>query len=313
MCCSKSGMRQRMIHRLELENDLRKALENQVAPGSTAQELQVYYQPIVSLATWKITGFEALVRWKHPRRGLIPPKEFIPVAEETGLIHLLGLWVMRQACQQMRQWQIQYPHDPPLTIHVNVSGKQFGQPDFVDQIQHLLGETGLEPRYLNLEITESLFVENDERFNDMLRRLCSLGVELQIDDFGTGYSSFSYLQRLPVSTIKINSTFIANMKTGNNHAEIVRSIVTLARSLGMSAIAEGVEIARPDDSIAGAGLRLRAGLLYLPARARRSRSGDPQAEPGDREARLQVLIFEVIIKKSVGVWFANRFHLIYRY
>jgi EAL domain-containing protein (putative c-di-GMP-specific phosphodiesterase class I) len=236
-----AGMRQRMIHRLELENDLRKALETQALQDSNLQELQVYYQPIVSLASWKITGFEALVRWKHPRRGLIPPKEFIPVAEETGLIHSLGLWVMRQACQQMRQWQIQYPHDPPLTIHVNVSGKQFGQPDFVDQIQHLLAETGLEPRYLNLEITESLFVENDERFNEMLRRLCSLGVELQIDDFGTGYSSFSYLQRLPVSTIKIDSTFIANMKTGNNHAEIVRSIVTLARSLGMSAIAEGVE------------------------------------------------------------------------
>ena len=236
-----TGMRQRMIHRLELENDLRKALENQAGQNPNIQELQVYYQPIVSLGNWKITGFEALVRWKHPRRGLIPPKEFIPVAEETGLIHSLGLWVMRQSCQQMRQWQIQYPHDPPLTIHVNVSGKQFGQPDFVDQIQRLLAETGLEPRYLNLEITESLFVENDERFNEMLRRLCSLGVELQIDDFGTGYSSFSYLQRLPVSTIKIDSTFIANMKTGNNHAEIVRSIVTLARSLGMSAIAEGVE------------------------------------------------------------------------
>jgi diguanylate cyclase (GGDEF)-like protein/PAS domain S-box-containing protein len=236
-----AGMRQRMILRLELENDLRKALENQASQHPDTQELQVHYQPIVSLCTWKITGFEALVRWKHPRRGLIPPKEFIPVAEETGLIHSLGLWVLRQACQQMRLWQTQYPVNPPLTIHVNVSGKQFGQPDFVDQIQRVLGETGLEPRTLSLEITESLFVENDDRFNEMLRHLCSLGVELQIDDFGTGYSSFSYLQRLPVSSIKIDSTFIANMKTGNNHSEIVRSIVTLAHSLGMSAIAEGVE------------------------------------------------------------------------
>ena len=236
-----AGMRQRMIHRLELENDLRKALDDQTGQHPEYQELQVHYQPIVSLCTWKINGFEALVRWKHPRRGLIPPKEFIPVAEETGLIHSLGLWVLRQACQQMRSWQVQYPVDPPLTIHVNVSGKQFAQPDFVDQIQHVLGETCLEPRCLSLEITESLFVENDERFNEMLRRLCSLGVQLQIDDFGTGYSSFSYLQRLPVSSIKIDSTFIENMKTGNNHSEIVRSIVTLARSLGMSAIAEGVE------------------------------------------------------------------------
>lgn len=236
-----AGMRQRMIQRLELENDLRKALEDQAGQRPDSQELQVHYQPIVSLCTWKINGFEALIRWKHPRRGLIPPKEFIPVAEETGLIHSLGLWVLRQACQQMRLWQNQYPIDPPLTIHVNVSGKQFGQPDFVENIQCVLGETGLEPRCLSLEITESLFVENDERFNEMLRRLCNLGIQLQIDDFGTGYSSFSYLQRLPVSSIKIDSTFIANMKTGNNHAEIVRSIVTLAHSLGMNAIAEGVE------------------------------------------------------------------------
>jgi diguanylate cyclase (GGDEF)-like protein/PAS domain S-box-containing protein len=236
-----AGMRQRMIHRLELENDLRKALENQTGQCPDDQELQVHYQPIVSLCNWKITGFEALIRWKHPRRGQIPPKEFIPVAEETGLIHSLGMWVLRRACQQMRLWQNQYPLDPPLSIHVNVSGKQFGQPDFVDNVQRVLGETGLEARSLSLEITESLFVENDERFNDMLRRLCSLGIQLQIDDFGTGYSSFSYLQRLPVSSIKIDSTFIANMKTGNNHAEIVRSIVTLARSLGMKAIAEGVE------------------------------------------------------------------------
>jgi len=236
-----AGMRQRMIHRLELENDLRKALENQTGPRPDDQELQVHYQPIVSLRTWKITGFEALVRWKHPRHGSIPPKEFIPVAEETGLIHSLGMWVLRQACQQMLLWQTQYPINPPLSIHVNVSGKQFGQPDFVDIVQRILGETGLEPRSLSLEITESFFVENDERFNEMLRRLCSLGVQLQIDDFGTGYSSFSYLQRLPVSSIKIDSTFIENMKAGNNHSEIVRSIVTLARSLGMSAIAEGVE------------------------------------------------------------------------
>jgi diguanylate cyclase (GGDEF)-like protein/PAS domain S-box-containing protein len=236
-----AGMRQRMIHRLELENALRKTLEDQTSEHPDSQELQVYYQPIVSLDTWKITGFEALARWNHPRHGMIPPKEFIPVAEETGLIHSLGLWVLRQACQQMHSWQIQYPIDPPLTIHVNVSGKQFIQPDFVENIQRVLDETGLEPRSLSLEITESLFVENDERFNEMLRRLCSLGIRLQIDDFGTGYSSFSYLQRLPVSSIKIDSTFIANMKIGNNHSEIVRSIVTLARNLGMNAIAEGVE------------------------------------------------------------------------
>lgn len=228
-----STMRQQMVTRLELENDLRKALEN--------QELQVHYQPIISLQDWKILGFEALLRWQHPHRGPIPPKEFIPIAEETGLIHPLGLWVLRQACQQMQLWHRQYPIKPPLSIHVNISRKQFNQADLVDNIEYILNETGLDPKFLKLEITESLFVEFDEIFNETLARLTRLGVKLQIDDFGTGYSSFNYLQRLPVSSIKIDSIFIANMKSGNNHTEIVRSIVTMAHSLGMETIAEGVE------------------------------------------------------------------------
>lgn len=226
-------MRQRMVTRLELENDLRTALTN--------QELQVHYQPIIALKDWKILGFEALLRWRHPKRGSIAPKEFIPIAEETGLIDSLGMWVLRQACSQMQAWHRQYPIEPPLNIHVNISRKQFNQPDLVDNIQEILRETALDPRYLSLEITESLFVEYDEIFNETLARLTKLGIKLQIDDFGTGYSSFNYLQRLPVSSIKIDSIFVAKMKLGNRHTEIVRSIVNMAHSLGMDAIAEGVE------------------------------------------------------------------------
>lgn len=228
-------MRQRMLTRLQLEADLRVALAN--------QEMQVHYQPIIALNDYKILGFEALVRWNHPQRGSIPPKEFIPIAEETGIIHSLGLWILRQACMQMSLWQQQYPIQPPMSIHVNISRRQFSQPDLVENIQHVLRETGLDPQNLKLEITESLFVEYDEIFNEMLARITKLGVKLQIDDFGTGYSSFNYLQRLPVSSIKIDSIFVANMKSGNNHTEIVRSIITMAHSLGMETIAEGVETA----------------------------------------------------------------------
>lgn len=226
-------MRQRMVTRLELENDLRTAL--------TRQELQVHYQPIIAFKDWRILGFEALLRWRHPTRGSIPPKEFIPVAEETGLIDTLGMWVLRQACMQMQSWHTQYPIEPPLSIHVNISRKQFNQPNLVDNIQQILQDTDLDPRFLSLEITESLFVEYDEIFNETLARLTKLGIKLQIDDFGTGYSSFNYLQRLPVSSIKIDSIFVAKMKLGNRHTEIVRSIVNMAHSLGMEAIAEGVE------------------------------------------------------------------------
>jgi EAL domain-containing protein (putative c-di-GMP-specific phosphodiesterase class I) len=228
-------MRQRLVTRVELGNDLRKALEN--------QEFHIHYQPIIALKSWKILGFEALCRWNHPQRGSIPPKEFIPIAEDSGFINTLGMWVLRQACQQMQEWHTQYPINPPICIHVNISGKQFHQPDLVENIQHILAETHLDAKYLNLEITENLFVEYDEAFNTALARLTEMGIKLQIDDFGTGYSSFNYLQRLPVSTIKIDSIFIANMKTGNNNTEIVRSIIGMARSLGMGAIAEGVETA----------------------------------------------------------------------
>ncbi len=229
------GMRQQVVRRLQMENDLRQAFEN--------NDLQVHYQPIVTLQTRQLIGFEALLRWRHEQLGPISPKEFIPIAEETGLIHSLGLWVLRQACTQIHSWNTQYNLKPPLTIHVNVSGKQFGQLDFVEKVQQTLNEIGLDPNHLSMEITESLLVEDNRVCNEALARLCSLGIKLHIDDFGTGYSSFAYLQRLPVSSIKIDPTFIMDMKSNTNRAEIVRSIVTLAANLGMNAIAEGVETA----------------------------------------------------------------------
>ncbi len=228
-----TAMRTRAMARLELETDLRKAIGY--------QQFEVFYQPIVSLDDDRITGFEALVRWRHPERGLIAPEEFIPVAEETGLIIPIDWWVLRQACQQLSEWRKQFQTDPPLTISVNLSSKHFAQHDLVTQVENILHVTGLDGGSLQLEITESVFMEYGEKEISVLRALRELGVQLHIDDFGTGYSSLGYLQNFPVDTIKIDRTFVGKMGKETNNSEIVRTIVTLARELGMDAIAEGVE------------------------------------------------------------------------
>jgi diguanylate cyclase (GGDEF)-like protein len=228
-----AAMHARAVSRLELENDLRRALER--------QELVVHYQPIISLDTNKIGGFEALVRWNHPQKGLVSPADFISVAEETGLIVELGRWVLEQSCYQMRAWQLQNPRPTPLTISINLSGKQFLQNNLIEQIQQILGETELDPRTLKLEITESVVMENAEIASSMLSQLRALGVQLSIDDFGTGYSSLSYLHRFPVNTLKIDRSFVSRMGPDDENSEIVRTIMTLANNLGMDVIAEGVE------------------------------------------------------------------------
>lgn len=217
---------------LQLENDLRRAIER--------NEFHVYYQPIINLATDEISGFEALVRWKHPERGVVPPNEFIGIAEETGLIVDIGSQVLREACRQMREWHLQICNKP-LTLNVNLSGKQFAQPDLVAQVQSILDETGLKAKYLKLEITESVVMENAEIASTMLMQLCNLGVHMCIDDFGTGYSSLSYLHRFPVKTLKIDRSFIGRMGQNGENSEIVRTINTLASNLGMEVVAEGVE------------------------------------------------------------------------
>ncbi|WP_062289731.1 EAL domain-containing protein [Nostoc piscinale] len=219
---------------LQLETAMRHALIQQ-------EEFRLHYQPIVSLVTGKIIGFEALIRWHHPERGIISPEEFIPLAEETGMIASIGQWVLYEACRQLQVWHQQFPACLPLTISVNFSGKQVMQPDIVKQVQQVLHNTGLEPSSLKLEITESLLMDNFELANAMLSQLTTLNIELHMDDFGTGYSSLSYLHRLPLRTIKIDRSFISNIGSRGENLEIVRAIITLAHSLNMSVTAEGIE------------------------------------------------------------------------
>ncbi len=226
-------MLENVMTRLELETHLRKALEH--------EELVVHYQPILDLWTHRIVGFEALVRWQHPTRGLMPPAEFIPTAEETGLIVPLGYWVLEKACRQIRAWQAQFPADPPLTISVNWSTRQCAESDLAEKIAEVLRETGLDAHTLNLELTESLLMNDTEYTIARLSELRALGVQVQIDDFGTGYSSLGYLHTLPIDTLKIDRSFISRLGINNNGSDIVRMILTLAHDLGMKVIAEGVE------------------------------------------------------------------------
>lgn len=217
---------------LQLETALRWAIER--------QELRVYYQPIVSLMTGRITGFEALVRWLHPEQGLVSPAQFIPVAEETGLIVPIGQWVLYESCRQLRQWQLQFSMSPDLTISVNLSTKQFSQPNLVEQIDQVLKDTGLDPVHLKLEITESGIMDNVESAA-LLQQLQALRVQLCIDDFGTGYSSLSRLRQFPINTLKIDRSFISRMHELVEDAEVVQAVITLAHNLGMDVVAEGIE------------------------------------------------------------------------
>ena len=226
-------MHDNAMKRLSLETDLRRAVER--------GELLLHYQPIVSLGDGEVVGFEALVRWRHPQRGMVSPGEFIPIAEETGLILPVGQWVLGEACRQMKEWQRRHSCARRLFMSVNLSSKQFTQPDLIEQIIETLREMEMDPQCLKLEITESLLMGNIETANMKLEQLRRLGVELSMDDFGTGYSSLSYLHRLPIDTLKIDRSFVMQMSRNDENKEIVRTIVTLAKSLEMKVIAEGVE------------------------------------------------------------------------
>ena len=226
------SMRGKALTLLQLENDLRRAIKR--------KEFLLHYQPIVSLANDKIQGFEVLVRWRHPEKGLIAPGEFISLAEETGLIVPLGFWVLKQACSQMRAWQIQYGGLATWKVSVNISSKQLALPNFVAQVKQILQETELDPHNLKLEITESSLVEDAESTIIILKELKAMGIEFSLDDFGTGYSSLSYLHRFPFDTLKIDRSFVSSINN-EDKLGIVRAIVTLARNLGMDTIAEGIE------------------------------------------------------------------------
>ncbi|OLB90159.1 MAG: hypothetical protein AUI12_00670 [Acidobacteria bacterium 13_2_20CM_2_57_6] len=228
-----ADMRAGVMARLQLETDLRRALER--------GEFQNFYQPIVALDSGEIAGFEALSRWQHPTRGLLGPNEFIPVAEETGLIRELGWWNLREACRQISEWRAGSLANRHLTISVNLSAKQFLQPNLVEDIRKLLNELALPPEALKLEITESTVMTDPTGAVEMLQQIKSLGIRLAIDDFGTGYSSLSYLHRFPLDTLKIDRSFVSGMGDDGEGMEIARTILPMANSLRLDVVAEGVE------------------------------------------------------------------------
>jgi len=228
-----SDMRASAVARLELETDLRRAVGK--------QEFVLYYQPKVSLKTNRIVGVEALLRWRHPTRGLIQPDQFISLAEETGLIVPIGLWVLRVACTRMHAWHAEFPMEPPLEVSVNVSVRQFREPDLVDRIAAVLAETGLDPKTLQLEITESVLMDDLDTVAELLARMKALGVGLKIDDFGTGYASLKCLNRLPFDVLKIDRSFVFNIAEDTGTGNTIRTIVALAENLGMEVVAEGIE------------------------------------------------------------------------
>ena len=230
-----SKMHSSAVSLLQMEMDLRRAIDR--------DEFTLNYQPIVSLNSEKIVGFEALIRWNHPTRGNIPPDDFIPVAEETGLILPIGNWVLREACSQMQQWREKYSLANSLIVNVNLSARQLEQKDLVKQIARILKETKLDPACLKLEITESVIMKNAEETITTVRKLREMGVLLSIDDFGTGYSSLSYLHRFPIDTLKVDRSFVNLIGAEGEHSEIIQTIITLAYNLGMDVVAEGVETA----------------------------------------------------------------------
>jgi diguanylate cyclase (GGDEF)-like protein/PAS domain S-box-containing protein len=261
-------MHDRAVALLQLETDLRRAIER--------GELEIHYQPIVSLANGKIDGFEALLRWRHPVRGLLHPATFIAVAEDTGLIVPIGWWVLREACRQLAEWQARHPAEHRLSVSVNLSCRQFVQVDLIRRVKRILRDTGIPRGSLRLEMTESTIMEHGEVAIAKMRELRELGVQLYIDDFGTGYSSLSYLHRLPMDVLKIDRSFISGLggpEGGKQPSEIVGTIVTLARTLGLGVAAEGLETADQVSRLRGLSCQYGQGY-YFSAPIDRSAAGD---------------------------------------
>jgi EAL domain-containing protein (putative c-di-GMP-specific phosphodiesterase class I) len=227
----KSEMNAQAVERQWLEDSLRHAIER--------QELVLHYQPKINLATGGIIGVEALIRWHHPQRGLVPPGEFIAIAEQCGLIVPIGRWVLHEACRQARAWQA--AGLPPMSIAINISSVELRAPGFVSGVRATLEETGLDPRCLELELTETALLEDSRSVADVLRELKDIGVLLALDDFGTGYSSLSHLRRFPIDAVKIDQSFVRDLTTDEDDAGIVAAVIGLGKSLHMRVVAEGVE------------------------------------------------------------------------
>ncbi len=250
-------MHAQALARLKLENDLRVAIAR--------QEFILHYQPIVTLETGKLVGFEALTRWQHPTQGLKPPGDFISVAEETGLITALDCWALSAACTQMAQWQAQFPQATDLKISVNLSAQDLRQFDLLAQVDQILSQTKLAPRTLTLEITESMLIEDADATILLLRQLQARGIQISIDDFGTGYSSLAYLYRLPVNSLKIDRSFVVQMQPGQPNHQIIETILTLSRQLGLDAIAEGSETAQQVAALQQLGCKFAQGHFFSQA------------------------------------------------
>jgi diguanylate cyclase (GGDEF)-like protein len=223
----------RAVTRLQLETDLRFAIER--------DEFELFYQPIISLDTASLSGFEALVRWNHPQRGRVPPNEFIPISESTGLIIPMTVKILHAACSQVAEWQEKSKSSKPLSIAVNLSGKHFGHPALVQQIKTVIAETGIKAESLKLELTESAVMDNAETAILMLKQIKETGVQISIDDFGTGYSSLSYLHRFPIDLLKVDRSFVSAMEENTENGEIVRTVIALAKALNLKVVAEGIE------------------------------------------------------------------------
>jgi diguanylate cyclase (GGDEF)-like protein/PAS domain S-box-containing protein len=249
-------LHEKALNLLQIETDLRKAIEN--------KEFDLFYQPIVSLDNISILGFEALIRWNHPTQGLVYPDSFIHVAEETGLIIPIGRWVLKKACRDLRRWDEQVKSELPLFMSVNISSKQFLRPSLIDDIKEILDETGLSPDKLKLEITETALMEDVHETIPLIQRLKDLGVQIVIDDFGTGYSSMSYLQQLPIDTLKVDQSFISRIENNNDdeNKNIVETIVSLAHKLGLKVVAEGVETNKQHSVLSQMNCQMAQGYLF---------------------------------------------------
>jgi EAL domain-containing protein (putative c-di-GMP-specific phosphodiesterase class I) len=243
-----SSLNKEVNERRQIEMDLRDAIER--------NQLELHYQPIIDLRRDVITGFEALARWRHPIRGMVPPAAFIPVAEDSGLILQLGEWALREACRRAVHW----PAD--LKVAVNVSPTQFSAANLVDRIAEILAETKLPPNRLELEITERIFLADSQDTLAILHRLKKLGVRISLDDFGTGYSSLSYLRSFPFDKIKIDRSFVSDLSEGTQHIAIVHSVVSIAQALAMTATAEGIETAEQQQLLKMLGCHEGQGYLF---------------------------------------------------
>ncbi|AFZ60622.1 EAL domain-containing protein [Anabaena cylindrica FACHB-243] len=247
-------MHTQAVNRLTLETEMRKALER--------EEFIVYYQPIIDIFSSRLIGFEALVRWQHPTRGFILPKEFVPIAEETGLIVPIDQWMFFTACQQLATWKTKFPHRFPLKISINLSVQDIRQDNLIENIDRILKETQLDGESISLEITESMLIENINQTIDLLTKLKLRKNQISIDDFGTGYSSLNYLHRLPADNLKIDRSFVTQMQEGNRNYQVVSTIITLSNQLGLTVVAEGIETLQQLQWLQQLGCEFGQGYLF---------------------------------------------------